>query len=332
MRLRRAIVSLALVAFPAAAQQSESSPPILDVQLRIAAPGAFGRPAPGFCPAQAGEAISTLDSRNKTEGSQNPTCPDHLNAADTDEELGQQTLAILKEYNIVAVAMLPPAQAKQWQSAEPKRIIPGLFFTADQNFDRGRIDAQRARGDFAVLGEAVTSHEGFSPGDPDWDRYLAMAEELDIPLGIQIGLEPPGAANFFATSKYADQYGDPLVLAEALARHPRLRAYVLHAGWPHVEGIIALMAANPQLYADVSVIDWYLPREEFHKYLRRLVEAGFAKRIMFGSDEMIWPGAIKLAIDAVTSADFLTPKQKRDVLYNNAAKFLRFDSARMTVQ
>jgi uncharacterized protein len=332
MRLRRAIVSLALVALPVAAQQSESSPPILDVQLRVSAPGAFGRPSPGFCPAQAGETMPTLDSKSNTQGSQNPTCPNHLSAAETDEELGQQTLAILKEYNIIAVAMLLPAQAKQWQSAEPKRIIPGFFFAADQKFDRSRIDAQRTRGEFTVLGEAVTPHEGFSPSDPDWDRYLAMAEELDIPLGIQIGLEPPGAANFFATAKYADQYGDPLVLAEALARHPRLRAYVLHAGWPHVEGMIALMSAHPQLYADISVIDWYLPREEFHKYLRRLVEAGFAKRIIFGSDEMIWPDAIKLAIGAVASADFLSPKQKRDILYNNAAKFLRFDPARMTVQ
>jgi hypothetical protein len=108
-------------------QQSQSSPPILDVQLRVSLPGAFGRPAPGFCPAQGGEAIPALDSRNKTEGSQNPTCPNHLSAADTDEEVGQKTLTILKEYNIIAVAMLPPAQAKRWQSAEPKRIIPGAF-------------------------------------------------------------------------------------------------------------------------------------------------------------------------------------------------------------
>jgi uncharacterized protein len=278
-------------------------------------------------------AIPALDSKNKTQGSQNPKCPNHLSAADTDGELRQKTLAILRECNIVAVAMVPPAQARQWQSAEPKRIILGLsFFAADQKFDRKRIDAQPASGEFAVLGEAVTPHEEFSPSDPDWDRYLAMAEELDIPLGIQIGAESPGTANFFATAKYTDQYGDPLVPAEALAYHPRLRAYVLHGGWPHVKGMIALMSAHPQLYVDISMIDWYLPREEFQKYLRRLVEAGFAKRIMFGSDEMIWPGAIKLAIDAITSADFLSPKQKRDILYNNAAKFLRFDLARMTVQ
>jgi hypothetical protein len=43
-----------------------------------------------------------------------------------------------------------------------------------------------------------------------------MAEALDIPLGIQIGPASPGTPSFFATAKYADQYGDPLALAEAL--------------------------------------------------------------------------------------------------------------------
>jgi hypothetical protein len=81
---------------------------------------------------------------------------------------------------------------------------------------------------------------------------------------------------------------------------------------------------------DISVIDWYLPLEEFHKYLRRLVEAGFAERMLFGSDEMIWPDAIKLAIDGDNSADFLSPKQPLDIWYHNAARFLRFDPASRT--
>lgn len=57
--------------------------------------------------------------------------------------------------------------------------------------------------------------------------------------------------------------------------------------------------------------------------LRRLVDAGFGKRIMFGSDQMIWPQAIGIGIDTIEHADFLTTEQKRDILYNNAARFLR---------
>ncbi|HEY8152058.1 MAG TPA: hypothetical protein VIK51_24350 [Vicinamibacteria bacterium] len=37
---------------------------------------------------------------------------------------------------------------------------------------------------------------------------------------------------------------------------------------------------------DVGMIDWTKPRKEFDRYLRGLVEAGYGKRIMFGSDQM----------------------------------------------
>lgn len=50
-------------------------------------------------------------------------------------------------------------------------------------------------------------------------------------------------------------------------------------------------------------------------------------RVMFGSDQMVWPGVIERAIQVIESAAFLTEQQKRDVLYNNAARFLRLSDA-----
>jgi uncharacterized protein len=56
-----------------------------------------------------------------------------------------------------------------------------------------------------------------------------------------------------------------------------------------------------------------------------MVEAGFGNRIMFGSDQMVWTDAIGMAVEGVRSAKFLTPKQKRDILYNNAVRFFRLE-------
>ncbi len=53
---------------------------------------------------------------------------------------------------------------------------------------------------------------------------------------------------------------------------------------------------------------------------------GFGNRVMFGSDQMVWPGVIERAIEAIESAPFLSEAQKRDILYN-AARFLRFTDA-----
>ena len=55
----------------------------------------------------------------------------------------------------------------------------------------------------------------------------------------------------------------------------------------------------------------------------RLVDAGLGNRLMYGSDAGVWPDAIRLSIEALEAATFLTPTQRRDILYNNAARFLR---------
>jgi predicted TIM-barrel fold metal-dependent hydrolase len=107
-----------------------------------------------------------------------------------------------------------------------------------------------------------------------------------------------------------------------LVEHPDLRLYVMHAGWPMLDELIGLLYAHPQVYVDVAVINWVLPRAEFHRYLRRIVEAGFGDRVMYGSDQMVWPQSIGKSIEAIRSAPFLSEEQKRDILYNNDARFL----------
>ena len=83
-----------------------------------------------------------------------------------------------------------------------------------------------------------------------------------------------------------------------------------------------MMSMYPQLYMDIGAIVWLMPRPVLHSLLRDLMAHGLGKRVMFGTDEMAWPDAIRLAVENVDSADFLTPDQKADIFYNNAARFL----------
>ena len=103
----------------------------------------------------------------------------------------------------------------------------------------------------------------------------------------------------------------------------------MHYGSPLVDEMIAMMFTHPNLYVDVSCNNWSLPRAQFHDALRRMVDAGLEKRIMFGSDQMYWPDAIGEAIRAIETAPFLDAEQKRDILYNNAARFLRLSEAQI---
>ena len=63
---------------------------------------------------------------------------------------------------------------------------------------------------------------------------------------------------------------------------------------------------------------------EYYAFLRRIVDAGFGDRVMFGSD--VGLKTFGLGIQAILDAEFLTEGQKRDILYNNAARFLRLNN------
>lgn len=124
---------------------------------------------------------------------------------------------------------------------------------------------------------------------------------------------------------YRARMHGPLGVEEVLVKHPKLRLYLAHAGYPMIDDLVALMYAHPQVYVDTGVIVFTQPRPAFYRFLQRIFEAGFGKRVMFGSDQMGWPGVIERSVKVIDDAPFLTAEQKRDVLYNNAARFLRLD-------
>lgn len=136
-------------------------------------------------------------------------------------------------------------------------------------------------------------------------RWRAAAPNRIIPAAASAGEVPLDSIRVWAAN------GSIQFLGELMFQY---------AGLASTDSIPEAYYAHPQVYVDVGVISWVLPRKEFHRYLQRLVEAGFGKRVMFGSDEMLWPQSLRIAIEAVETASFLTPSQKRDIFYNNAAR------------
>jgi uncharacterized protein len=237
----------------------------------------------------------------------------------------RETLAEMKKYNIVkAVVSTHYDAVLHWKAAAPENIITSYGFDDLAQVNLEFLRKEHAAGRLQALGEIAIQYAALAPNDPKMEPIYALAEELDLPVGIHIGLSKPGIA-YDDSPKYRAALSRPMLLEEVLLRHPKMRIYVMHAGWPMLDEMIALMWAHPQVYVDVGVIDWALPRPEFHSYLRRLVDAGFGKRIMFGSDQMVWPDVIGRAIEGIESATFLSEQQKRDILYNNAVRFLRLD-------
>ena len=247
-------------------------------------------------------------------------CKHPLVSPTTDDEVMNRTLSIFKKRNIIGVTSGRLTQ--KWQLAAPDRIIPSLIYRADGTDPSA--DSMRKlfnEGKYRVFGEIHAQYEGISADDPALATYWAMAEELNIPVGIHIGPGPIGAP-YLGWENYRARLHSPLQLEEVLVKHPRLRVYIMHAAWPMIDDLLAMLWAHPQLYVDISGIITDLNEKAFYSYLKKIIEPGFCNRVMFGSDSMIWPELVEEALKTIESASFLTKAQKRDILYNNAARFL----------
>lgn len=300
---RRILASALLVAVsPVLATESVSSrPPIIDVHVHVYA----------------------QDPRWDL-GTPNPANGQEMTATNEKAHM-LATLAEMERYNIVkAVVSNDYDVVLRWKAAAPDRVFCSHGFSYPEPPDLVFLRAEHEAGRLVSLGELGLQYEGVSPSDPRMEPWYTLAEELDVPIGIHMGPTKPGGI-YDAYPKYRASLSDPLLLEEVLIRHPRLRVYVMHAGWPMLDHMMALMWAHPQVYVDTSVINWAVQREEFHSYLQRLVDAGFGRRIMFGSDQMVWPESIGMAIEGIESAEFLSEEEKRDILYNNAATFFRLE-------
>jgi predicted TIM-barrel fold metal-dependent hydrolase len=252
-----------------------------------------------------------------------PPCEEPIWSPETDEAVKAGTLAVMERRNVFGVLSGTTAMVEQWSSDAPDRFLRGLGFRVGMGVSPDSLRRLHEAGKIEVLAEVTNQYLGLSPDDPGMEPYWELAERLDLPVGIHIGPGPPGVV-YFGAPKYRARLHSPLSLEEVLVRHPGLRVYVMHAGYPMLDDLLALMYAHPQVHVGVGVIVNALPREGFYRYLRAIMESGFGKRVMFGSDQMVWPEMIERGITAIEEAPFLSESQKRDILYDNAARFFEF--------
>jgi uncharacterized protein len=257
---------------------------------------------PGICAAAPGERPPVIDV--------------HMHAIGTPPD---PVIAELDAHNVVAVVLssLTLSRTREW-AARDARFMPSLAFR-EASVPVGDVRDLIQRRSVVALGELGFAYAGLRPDDPSLEAYYALAEELDVPVAIHMA-----GGGLPDVPAFRVRLGDPLLLEEVLVRHPKLRVNVMHAGLPFLEGTLAIMRRYPQVYADLSKISDAnaYPREQFHEYLRALMRANLGDRLMFGSDAA-GPGAVAPSIDGITSAAFLSDRQRRAILCDNAARFFR---------
>ena len=315
--------AIATTPSPAGAQNTSTIvPPVLDVHFHAADPPPAAEP---MCPNTSRFIASDPKTLEGQFGWIQEECSPKLYPAAKGQYM-KEVIADMDRLNVTAVVFGSLEQVKNWQEAAPGRVIPGTSFAAGGK----RLTIEELRkaftaGGFKVMGEIGLQYDGISPSDMSVDRYFALAEELDIPVAIHMGTGGSGRANI-GRPTFRGSMGNPLLLEELLARHPKLRVQVMHAGYPMAENMLTLLQASSHVYVDVAGLIWSYPIKEVNRYIERLVDGGFGDRVMFGTDQMVWPKLMAYSISIIQNADYLTTEQKRDILYNNAARFLRIEA------
>jgi len=309
----------------APAQNDKGRPPIIDMHVHTFGGGPGMGP---ICPFNPQFLASDPRSTEGPFGWAKQDCTVQLDPSKTPEGYMKAVLAEYAELNVTAVVMGDPKSVGKWKEAAPARVIPGTSFdngpAAGKYVPVEELRTSFTKDGFKVMGEIGLQYQGLSPSDPSVDAYFALAEELDIPVGIHMGTGGSGRANVIMP-KFRGSMGNPLLLEDLLARHPKLRLWIMHAGYPMIDNLLTLLQANSHVYVDVAGLIWSYPLKEVHGYIQRIVEAGFEDRVMFGTDQLIWPKLMRASIGVIEGATYLTPQQKRDILYHNAARFLRLE-------
>lgn len=163
--------------------------------------------------------------------------PSKFKRPGSSQELLRQSLAAMDRYNVVkAVISGSPETVLKWKTVAPDRFING--YESFEPFTIDHIERLRQRiisGEVKVLAEIVTQYMGVSPSDSTMEPLYKLAEEYDIPIGIHMGPGPPGIAY---TTDYRSRLSNPLLLEEVFIRHPKLRLYIMHAGWPMLDDMV----------------------------------------------------------------------------------------------
>lgn len=326
----RILLALAALATASALPAQGLGKPILDMHLHARAAKYAGADPPPMCTPFA--IMPRSDPRTGVyEGmafNQAP-CAAPIPAETSDEAVLRETVAAMERHNIFGVVSGEPALVATWTARAPQRIFPAVDYRLPgtpgaKHIAPKPLDQLRAlhrRGHLTVIGEIMAQYEGVRVDDPRLDPLWALAVELDVPVAIHMGPGEPGQP--YSGGGYRAALGDPLLLEPLLTKYPKLRVSIMHAGYPMADRLRALMFSYPHVYAEIGAIVYNEPRPAFYAFLKDIVDAGYGDRILFGSDQMIWPGVIGPAIQSISEAPFLSEKQKRDIFYNNAARFLR---------
>ena len=246
-----------------------------------------------------------------------PACADPLWSPMTDEAVMNETIAAMRRLNMHGVLSGTPERVKQWRAAAPGLFWPGLGFDLGRGYSPERLRAMHKAGDLAVLAEITTQYEGVAPDDPRLEPVWALAEELDLPVGIHVGPGPFGVI-YMGGPAYRARMHSALSMEECAGDTPELASIDARRLSADRRSAGLCSTPIPQVHVEVGVIVFTQPRAPSTGSSSASSRPVRQRIVRIGPDGVARRARAQRKL--IEEAPFLTEKQKREHILNNAAR------------
>lgn len=290
---------------------------------------------------------AATDEAPPTPEEKQPIFNAHMHAAAPGDDDAAYLEAVLAEMDAAGITrsvlhISEVSDIADWGAAAPGRFLMGPMFPCWRSRsgafpacnwngaawpDIAWLRAEYERGALEIMGEMTFAYAGVSPADARMDPYWALAEELNIPVAVHIGLGPPPESPLRADGRAPDfdeALGNPSLLRPVLEKHPDLRIWLQHAGFDErigdidfLEETFSLLSDYPGIYVDMSALHSVTPPPVHEAALKAFQDRGFIDRVMFATDN--WEAAP--IIERYQNAEFLSEAERRAIFHDNAERF-----------
>jgi predicted TIM-barrel fold metal-dependent hydrolase len=282
--------------------QSVRNRDVIDVHLHAMHPEEFSNPA-----------LANFGAHRKTYGT---------NERDP-EALLRRTIAEMDKNHISrGVISGDDDLIAKWVAQYPNRFLASYNHWCDGKPETiAKFESEWKAGKWKAIGELGLPYGGHPLNDPACFPLFELAQRYDIPVFFHTGSGGPHPQSF--APKFRISLSDPLLLEDVAIRFPKLKIVIAHMGWPFYDHALYMLWTYENVYLDTSVANWIVGKELFNRMLQEAVDTVGSDRILFGSDQMVWPQMITPAVESIRGAPFLSDQDKKNILGENARRLLK---------
>jgi predicted TIM-barrel fold metal-dependent hydrolase len=214
---------------------------------------------------------------------------------------------------------------EKWVQRYPNRFLPSYNHWCDGKPETvAKFESEWKAGKWKAIGELGLPYGGHPLNDPACFPLFELAQRYDIPVFFHTGFGGPNPQSF--VPKFRISLSDPLLLEDVAIRFPQLKIVIMHMGWPFYDHALYMLFAYENVYLDTATVNWLLGKKLFNRMLEEAVDTVGSDRILFGTDQMVWPQMITPAVESIRSAPFLSEQDKRNILGENARRLLKISN------